>query len=615
MTDSSRRTFLRGAGLLGAGAAVSTLPSVLAAPAAGATPDTDAASASGRRDPESLRFTVAVMPDTQYLFDTDRGDAAPVDAALRWVLGNDDNVVFLAHLGDLTEHGQPGEFAKISRSFEILDRRRFPYSTLAGNHDVNSSTDDQRGRTPYLDAFGPQRFRRSPAYRESTKDGYNSYHVFRAAGREWLVLALDWRPSAGGLAWARDVLRRHPHTPAILTIHELVDSDGSGAAHLSEFGQRVWDELISGNDQIFLSLNGHYWPPGRTVKKNAAGHDVHLHLTNYQDRYYGGSAMIRLYQFDLARGVIDVRTFSPWLAARANRLTELERLEVERTGTADYFSMEIDFAERFAGFAPVPVPPARPPRQQLVPGTVAYWRFEDGRDGQPVAEGTPVRDLSGHGNDLVRATVPGSGAAALTYSARFSPRQPSRASLRFDGGRKPGRGAYLRTVDTAPMNTATFQRGYTFEAFVWLPEDFRNGDHAWSGVFGRLGSGGRAGKTGDDPKEPAATLSLSDGAAFQWAAFPLNQNAISTNWGHELPLAKWWHVAVVNDGRRTTVYVDGCPLLRNPETPAIGIANPGGSWLVGASAYDGVVEQSFYGLLGEVRVVDRPLRVRDFLLG
>ncbi len=604
MNDSSRRTFLRGAGLLGAGAAVSALPT-LDAPAASAT--------TGRQhgpDPDDSRFTLAVLPDTQYLFDADRGDPAPLDATLRYVTRGDENIVFLAHLGDLTENGQPGEFDQISRSFQALDRRRFPYSTLAGNHDINSSTDDQRGRTPYLDAFGPQRQRGSKTFRGATPDGYNSYHVFRAGGREWLLLALDWRPSAGGLEWARSVLARHPKLPAILTIHELVWADGHGQARLSDFGQKVWDELVSGNDQIFLTLNGHYWPPGRAVKQNKAGNDVHLHITNYQDRYYGGSAMIRLYRFDLARKVVDVRTFSPWLAEQEPRLNELQRLEAERTGAADYFSLEIDFDRRFAGFAPVQVPPARPAQQQLIRGTVAYWRFE-GKDGAPVSG---ARDLSGRGNDLVRVTLPGSPESALRFSREFSGRQPSRSSLRFEGGKKPARGAYLRTADSAPMNKETFARGYTVEAFVKLPADFNDGKHAWAALFGRQGTGGQAGKTGDDPSEPAATLSLSDGAGFQWAVFPVNQNGISTCWGHELRLEQWVHVAVVNDGRRTTMFVDGCPVLRNPKTPAAGIASPGGSWLIGAYAYDAIVEQGFHGWLGDLRVVDRPLDVREFML-
>ena len=49
------------------------------------------------------------------------------------------------------------------------------------------------------------------------------------------------------------------------------------------------------------------------TQQNAAGNDVHLHITNYQKQYFGGAAMIRLYHFDLERNTIDVETFSPWM--------------------------------------------------------------------------------------------------------------------------------------------------------------------------------------------------------------------------------------------------------------------------------------------------------------
>jgi len=106
VTDTSRRTFLLGAPAV---AAAATLPNVLGAPAA-------AASGRHRPDPEDPRFTLVVMPDTQYLFDEDRGDAAPLDASLRYVLeAQADNVVFLAHLGDLTQNGRADEFARVLR--------------------------------------------------------------------------------------------------------------------------------------------------------------------------------------------------------------------------------------------------------------------------------------------------------------------------------------------------------------------------------------------------------------------------------------------------------------------------------------------------------------------
>jgi hypothetical protein len=582
---TNRRNFLLGAGVLGAAATIGT-------PASASATEATIELTGGRPDSESQRFTLAVIPDTQYLFDQDRGDSEPMDASLRYLLANTarENIVFISHLGDLTENGLKSEVDDISRSFKALDRRHVGYSVLAGNHDIDASMDDQRGRSPYLDAFGPQRFRDSPTFRGATKDGYNSYHVFKAAGREWLVLALDWRPSAGGIQWARDVMKRHPKTPVILTTHELVHADEAGQAELSDFGRKLWDELVEDNDQIFLTLNGHFWPPGRATLRNTAGNDVHVHITNYQDRYYGGGAMIRLYRFDLARQTIDVRTLSPWILGQpAKRLNLLEREDIELTSPVDQFSIPLDFDRRFAGFAPVPAPSARPAKDVLVPGTVAYWRFDERGE---------LRDLSGNGNDLKQT-------GTLEFTAEHHRDQPGHGSLYF------GKNGYLTTVDNAPINKLTFKRGYTIETFIRLPEDF---DHPWCGLFTKLAPGSAAGKTGDDPQEPIATLNLAGGGGLQWVAYPTNRDAMSTNWGHEMRPGRWWHIAVVNDGRLTKLYVEGSELLRNPSTPAVGISTANDPWLVGAYAYNRIVEKSFYGWLGDLRVVDRALPVEKFLL-
>ncbi|MER8004602.1 LamG-like jellyroll fold domain-containing protein [Streptomyces sp. NPDC094149] len=594
---AGRRGLLRATALLGAAAAAGlALPAGAEAAPAGA--------GSWRPDTESRRFTLAVMPDTQYLFDGPSIDKAPVEASLRYLLEqggeSGENIVFLSHLGDLTQNGAQAEVAAIGEAFGLLDRRGVGYSVLAGNHDVKSSSDDQRGPTPYLDAFGPRRFKGRPTFGGASADGYNTYHLFRAAGREWMVLALDWRLSDKGYAWAKDVLAAHPRTPVILTTHELVFADDQ----LSTYGQQLWDRLIADHDQIFLTLNGHYWPAARATRKNAAGHDVHLHLTNYQNRYFGGAAMIRLYRFDLDRGVIDVETVSPWILGRAgNGLNELERQEIELSGDTDRFSVEIDFADRFSGFAPVPARAARPVSRMLIPGTIAYWRFES-----PVAD--TVRDLSGHGNDLALVTM---GGGSLGWSADHHPDQPGHGSLEFQGFKSPLKGAYLRTVDAAPLNSSTFAGGYTIEAFYRLPADWDPDHHAWSGIVGRTGTGGAAGKTGDDPDEPLATLSLSNDREPQWAMRPLNQQGIATNWGQETPLETWWHLAVVNDGRQTTLYVEGCPVVRNPKAPAVGIASVGRPWLLGGYEYAGKIDQILHGRLGDVRIVSRALPVTSFM--
>ncbi|MFY1674969.1 LamG-like jellyroll fold domain-containing protein [Plantactinospora sp. WMMB334] len=615
----SRRELLQGAGLVGSGAAAGAL-----LPAAALSwqryGDTTAF------DPDSPRFTLAVIPDTQYLFTDERGDPEPLAATMRWIVAHraERNIALVAHLGDIVDNGTAAELAGAGRVFDILDRHRVPYSVLGGNHDVDASrTDAERGPSAYLEVFGPRRLRRQSTYRGSTADGYNTYHVFSAAGREWLLLALDWRPSDGTLDWARSVLAAHPASPAILTTHDLADADHTGATWLSEHGRRLWDRLIDRSDQIVLTLNGHYWPPGRMVLRNAAGRDVHVHLTNYQDRYYGGGGMLRLYGFDLARNTVDVETLSPWiLGQRPERRNPLARREVELTDPANRFSLTVDFAARFAGFAPVPARPPRGPAAVVTDGTVAYWRFDQGyADGGALPDRHVIEDRSGRGNHLTRMSLPGAGLAWPRWSAEYHADQPGHASLFFDGGRRPG-GGYLRTVDGAPLNEATFAHGYTVEAFVKLPEDVRGSGGTelpilnrpgTAGDAARTGAGGDAGRTGAERTVPAAALGLTAGLAVSWAVVPAELGGIVTNWGHEMRPGEWFHVAVVNDGRHSTLYVDGARLLRNPSVPASGLAVSGEPWLVGAEHRGRIVRHGFYGWIGDIRVADRPLPVDRFL--
>ena len=627
----TRRSFLRTAGLAGAGAAALGPLTAGTAFASTASPDN-----GGRWNPdtESLQFTLAVMPDTQFMYWGAQNsiNPEPQEASFRYIAADTsgDNIVFMAHLGDLTEDGQASSFQRVGEAFDILDTHGVAYSVLAGNHDV--SGEDTRGTTPYLQTLGPQRFRNSRTFAGADATGYNTAHIFRAAGREWLLLAMDWRTSTAGFAWANQFIAAHPKMPVILTTHEIVGSpyddnvypyqagDPENNAVFSGYGQQVWDTLIKNNDQVFLTLNGHYWPPGRMTSQNTAGHDVHLHITNYQNRYFGGGGMIRLYHFDLARNTIDVETISPWILAQPpERRNVLAAQEARLTTAVDYFSMPIDFDARFAAFAPVPTRPARPAKQVVIPGTLAYWRFDNGgANGSAVTASQPVRDLSGNGNDLSSlVTVPGSAATALTWSTDFHPDQPGHGSVYFDGGQNPLHGAYLATGASAPLNTETFPHGYTLEVFMKIPLNWDGSNNSWMSVFSRGGDAAQAGKNGpgSTAQEPVATLSFSGDREPQWNCYPVNLTSPTTNWGHGLPEDQWWHMAIVNDGKHTVMYVEGCPTVDNPATVANGIASLGLPWALGGYAWNGSVSQIFHGFVGDVRIVNRALRVDEFMIG
>jgi hypothetical protein len=633
-----RRTFLWTAGLAGAGAgaaALSANTAALASTATAAPPSSAPSAGRWNPDPESLQFTLAVMPDTQFLYWGAQGSISPEPqaASFRYIIGNGnasgDNIVFMAHLGDLTEDGQASSFQYVGQVFDILDQHGVAYSVLAGNHDV--SGDDQRGNTPYLQTMGPQRFAHSPTFAGATPDGYNTAHIFSAAGRKWLLLAMDWRTSTGGFAWANQMIKNNPTLPVILTTHEIAGSlygdnvypyqpgDPENDAALSSYGQQVWDALVKDNDQVFLTLNGHYWPPGRVIMQNSHGNDVHVHITNYQNRYYGGAAMLRLYHFDLARNAIDVETLAPWFLDQApQQRNVLAAQEARLTTPVDYFSVAIDFAHRFSGFDPIPVRPGRPPKQMLVPGTLAYWRFDaGGANGTPFTSGQTIADQSGHGNDLsVLVTVPGSASNVLTWSSEFHPDQPGHGSLYFNGGQNPLHGAYLTTGSGAPLNKEPFSSGYTFEAFVKIPLDYGS-DNAWMALLSRYGEAGQAGKNGPgtDPQEPIATFSLSGGREPQWNVYPVNLTGPTTNWGQGLPEDTWWHLAVVNDGHHSVMYIEGCPTVDNPTLiKAVGITQLALPWLLGGYEYGGSINQIFHGWIGDVRIVNRPLPIDQFMI-
>jgi hypothetical protein len=634
---TSRRGFLRNAALAGAGAAALGAGGIGAA-ALGATPALAAAGPSGRwnPDPNSRQFTLAVMPDTQFLYwgTQNSFNAAPQIESFRYIIANSgdasgNNIVFMAHLGDLTQDADATSFAQVDPAFDVLDKAGVAYSVLAGNHDVGG--DDTRGATPYLTTMGPQRFTKSPSFAGADSSGYNTAHIFAAADQVWLLLAMDWRSSAEGFAWANQFIADHPHLPVILTTHELVgptygdnvypyqSGDPENNAALSDYGQQVFSELVTGNDQVFLTLNGHFWPPGRVTSANTAGHQVFQHITNYQNRYFGGAGMLRLYHFDLDRNMIDVETIAPWiLAMEPEQRDELASLQARLTTPVDYFSEPVDFTQRFSGFLPVKTRPGRPASKVVIPGTLAYWRFDaGGADGTPVTAGQTIADLSGHGNDLTLAPpAPGTAADALTWSSDHDPDQPGQASLRLTGGANPLHGAYLTTAADAPLNSQTFPSGYTFEVFLKIPLDWDPTNNGFMPALTRQGAAGDAGKSGKntDPNEPLCGLFISNnGREPQWNFYPESQTFPTTNWGQGLPEDQWWHVAMVNDGRRTLMYVNSSVVVDNPHTVSTGIASLNLPWLLGAGFYAGNLNQVFHGWIGDVRIVNRPLPRSQFM--
>lgn len=275
-------------------------------------------------------FTLVVLPDTQNYVDINKPAANFQNflAQTTWirdeVLGdNRRNIAFVTHVGDIVQRGnRTAEWDKADQAMSLLDGV-VPWSILPGNHDWNVTGDKNSGIENYRSYFPPSRFDRERWFGGASPNGLNTYQVFDWQGDEYLHLAIEWNPPSindgpgTALAWAQSVLDQFPTTPAIISTHEYVDDD----LRRDPIGDRMWDELIRSNPQVFLVLNGHFCTSSygsgageyHQTSVNQFGDTVHELLQDFQCLPNGGDAWLRLIEIDKAEGEISVETYSPAL--------------------------------------------------------------------------------------------------------------------------------------------------------------------------------------------------------------------------------------------------------------------------------------------------------------
>ncbi|MCG7328702.1 LamG-like jellyroll fold domain-containing protein [Achromobacter sp. ACRQX] len=626
-------------------------------------------------------FAVAVLPDTQFYsrYATDAENqqfmrkygSEPFKAQTQWVADHSKSlgIPFLIHLGDVVDQQvKPDQWKVADAAMAILEEAKVPYSILAGNHDVildrdyvdassqASATDAQRNlaNEPYLKTFSADRAKNQATFGGRDPSGFHEYHVFEAEGQKFMVLSLSWRISDDALTWANQVIRANPTLPVILVNHQLLNIDKDGVTPLEvPYGLMLWDKLIRDNDQIFMTLNGHYHGAAHLTKTNAFGNSVEEMVVDYQMAYQGGNGLMRLYEFDLSNNEIRVLSFSPWVPQKPkNTLNTFDQAIL--TGANEQFTIKMDFAKRFGGFnkefkaatpshtalidqaralilanytdpvAAEQKPAADPDDYPQVQGTLAHWRFFGGTNGQPVPVGEVIADRAGL-NPMRRAPlnidgVAGAQVGDVVWSDDHHYLSAAPGSVRFlNTDKNTARMSYFTTDAAAIINGETATDGYTVEAFIKIDRDWVASKHAWMNIMTRDGKrGDLAGFSGGDPESPPLLFAVSSLREIQWEVVPDDTGSRSpkANWSGEIIPDKWMHVAVVNDDttHETILYVEGAPVLRNA-SGARGLATLAANmpWIVGAGSWDGARADGFFGSVGEIRIVGQALQPIDWL--
>lgn len=287
--------------------------------------------------PERGSFTVAVLPDTQNY--SERYPATYL-AQTNWIVENQQarNIAAVLHLGDITNNNAPAEWDNAVKAMRVLDGK-LPYAMVPGNHDYSAGGRCQDRTTLINDYFSVGQYKGTPSfggtYDKEPERLENSYHLFSAEGRNFLVVALEFGPRRDVVRWANEVVAKHKDRAAILITHAYMYDDdtrydwqkygekqtwnphnyGVAKATADDVcdGEQLWNLLVSKHENFLLTLNGHVLHDGlgRTVTATPGGRDVNQVLVNFQMRPKGGDGWLRLVEFRADGRTAQVYDYSP----------------------------------------------------------------------------------------------------------------------------------------------------------------------------------------------------------------------------------------------------------------------------------------------------------------
>jgi hypothetical protein len=280
----------------------------------------------------------------------------------------------------------------------------------------------------------------------------------------------------------------------------------------------------------------------------------------------------------------------------------------------------------------LPNPPPDPEQPYAEPlGVLARWDFYDNdasRTGTLAAKDLIIKDKTGNGNDLELRIYGGEGAIANLAFDTISMTGKG-GSMNFSGAR-PLPGAEFRTLEDAPLNTETFQEGYTLELLYYLPPTFTKADE-WMGLLRRESTyTGNTGFSEDVRANSTTGLTISNCKEVQfWTVNSDHTYNPSAVWSVSMDNGGvWYHIALVGNNEEIRMFVNGAPGFRDQKKPVdnniTGLyAQPNlGNFVLGTAHWrnndtdspDNTLSKFLHGNLETVRITGRALNQSEWLI-
>ncbi len=257
-----------------------------------------------------LPATVAVLPDTQIIA---AEHPQLYDVIADWVIDHADQfgIAAVLHVGDVVDSGaaDPAQQRVARMAHDRIVAAGLPLFVAPGNHDYDNLVDTPgRPLSAFAAELSTRRYADQPWFGHSWDgDGANCWGTITLAGRQHLVLVLEFGPRPEAVDWAAGVIAEQDLPTIVLThcyltaagelmhpgvIYHPRDSPGS-ADGLD--GVELWQRLRL-LPQMRMVLCGHHVPMNlaHRVDLNDAGRGVFASFQNFQLRPQGGQGRIRL---------------------------------------------------------------------------------------------------------------------------------------------------------------------------------------------------------------------------------------------------------------------------------------------------------------------------------
>lgn len=279
------------------------------------------------------KWSLALLPDTQHY-----SDQYPqlFDAQCSWLAKQAKaiNLKYVVGLGDITDKNTKREWDNAKHAIGLLDGVA-PVALVTGNHDTELVySGGQAAKENGLDAaFPAERLVQSATFGGLFQPSClaNSYHLFSANQRDWMILCLEAGPRDPVVAWANSVLDKYPERAVIIATHIYLDKDGqridsrdpadagesprkyafSKAPGGTNDGEELWHKLIRKHANVVLVVCGHVHGVSHLTSTNDIGGEVHQILVDYQDDPEGGGGFLRLLTFSEDGRSIEANSYSP----------------------------------------------------------------------------------------------------------------------------------------------------------------------------------------------------------------------------------------------------------------------------------------------------------------